>query len=270
MFNQIAVRVVLLMIFAVSTHDLGQGNIVEHFHGFDKDIKLETDNRTDNRKKVMKKHQTRKMKTHEDQPKELENPEKKKEGKKIENWLEELPKIKKDSKAADFINTVSPIAVVIAEEKGIYPSVMIAQAGIESGWGSSNLAKKYNNLMGTKSSEQGDKVSLETSEEVAGEAVEINAGFSIYNSWGESLTHYGKMMRDGLEWDSDYYKGTWRENTESYKDATAYLVGRYASDSSYAEKLNSTIKKYDLDRFDQVDVIDFDYEKALTEATVEI
>lgn len=48
----------------------------------------------------------------------------------------------------------------------------------------------------------------------------------------------------------NYYKGTWKENTTSYQDATLYLTGRYATDSSYYTKLNAIISAYDLNKFD--------------------
>ena len=35
---------------------------------------------------------------------------------------------------------------------GLFPSVMIAQAALESGWGESGLSKKYNNYFGVKAS----------------------------------------------------------------------------------------------------------------------
>ncbi|CAJ1179694.1 hypothetical protein LCR01_13410 [Companilactobacillus crustorum] len=48
------------------------------------------------------------------------------------------------------------------------------------------------------------------------------------------------------------YAGTWKSNTKSYKDATKYLTGRYATDTTYADKLNSVIEKYNLTQFDTV------------------
>ena len=57
-------------------------------------------------------------------------------------------------------------------------------------------------------------------------------------------------MRTGVSWDPNYYKGVWIENTTSYKDATLYLTGRYATDSSYYLKLNSIISAYGLTKFD--------------------
>ena len=267
MMNQIALRFVLIILLAVNT----QGSIEKNqFRIFNQPYELKNEKKNESNERTKELAKTKRVIANSSDAKAVELLEENKERLDIKKWLTHLPKIEENSKAADFINRIGPIATVIAKEKGIYPSVMIAQAGLESGWGSSDLARKHNNLMGTKGSKQGNNVTMTTREEVAGEEIEINAGFSIYNSWGDSLNHYGRMMRDGLDWDNNYYEGTWRENTESYKDATAWLVGRYATDSSYAEKLNKTIEKYNLMRFDEVNVLDYDYEEILTKATVEI
>lgn len=49
------------------------------------------------------------------------------------------------------------------------------------------------------------------------------------------------------------YQGAHRSAAGSYDVATAHLTGRYATDTSYAAKLNNLIVAYDLTRFD-VDV----------------
>lgn len=262
--NQIALRLLLVIFLSVTTQASEEKNDENQIAAFESGDLIE------NKERITESGQFEIVKTNSSQKKLDEKNEEKKNIKDIKSWLESLPKSKEDSQAAEFIDTISPMAVIIAEEKGLYPSVMIAQAGLESGWGSSALANKYNNLMGTKGSWRGNNVTMKTNEEVAGKTVEISAGFSVYSSWADSLEHYGKMLRDGLDWDSEFYKGTWRENTESYRDATSWLVGRYATDTSYARKLNSTIEKYDLNRFDQIEVLDFNYEEFLREVTVEI
>ena len=60
------------------------------------------------------------------------------------------------------------------------------------------------------------------------------------------MIDYAEKLRNGVSWDPNYYKGTWKENTTSYQDATLYLTGRYATDSSYYIKLNAIISAYDL------------------------
>ena len=178
-------------------------------------------------------------------------------------WKSDLPAYDTETEQTDFIEKVAPAAVLIANAQGIYPSVMIAQAGLESSWGRSGLAELYNNLMGTKGNVEGRSATVRTREVQNGQSVYINAGFTIYDSWDHSLLHYGSLMKNGLSWDSDYYSGTWIENTESYQDATAWLQGRYASDPSYASKLNQTIESFNLDQYDDIDPYDSELESAL-------
>jgi len=186
----------------------------------------------------------------------------------VEAWTEKLPEIDEDSYQADFINAIAPAAILIAQEHDIYPSVMIAQAGLESSWGRSDLAQKHNNLMGTKGSWQGENVVVRTREDVDGKSVYINAGFSVYESWADSLERYGSLMAQGLDWDATYYDGTWRENAATYQEATAWLEGRYATDSAYADKLNSTIQSFSLDRFDEIEPLENFLEEPLKYLTV--
>lgn len=181
----------------------------------------------------------------------------------LTEWKTNLPDYESDTPQTDFIEKVAPAAVLIANAQGIYPSVMIAQAGLESSWGRSGLAESYNNLMGTKGNTDGQSVTVRTREVQNGESVYINAGFTIYDSWGHSLFHYGSLMRNGLSWDSEYYSGTWIKNTNSYKDATAWLQGRYASDPAYASKLNQTIESFNLDQYDEIEPFDSELESTL-------
>lgn len=188
----------------------------------------------------------------------------------ITQWKNEFPKIEEDSGQAEFINTIAPAAVHIAHENGLYPSVMIAQAGLESGWGSSDLAQTYNNLMGTKGSWNGNSITVQTREDINGESVYIDAGFSVYDSWDDSLQRYGQLMKNGLNRDAEYYSGTWRQNAANYQEATAWLEGRYATDVSYAEKLNRTIESFDLVQFDNTDPLDENAEEFIEQLNTEL
>lgn len=172
----------------------------------------------------------------------------------IEEWKESIPEIEGDSIQAKFINTVAEDAVRIAHENEIYPSVMIAQAGLESGWGRSELAQNYNNLMGIKGSWNGNSAVLTTGEHIGGTDITVNASFNVFDSWAESLAHYGKLLSEGNEQDSAFYSGTWKENADTYQEATAWLEGRYATDPDYASKLNSRIEDYNLEQFDNLEV----------------
>lgn len=187
----------------------------------------------------------------------------------FEKWKESFPKYPENSKQVHFIQTIAPAAVLIANKYDIYPSVMIAQAALESSWGQSELATLHNNLMGTKGTWNGESITARTREDINGESIYIQAGFSVYDSWGASLYRYGHLMRNGLNWDSKYYQGTWRKNAGSYSEATAWLQGRYATDSSYAKKLNQTIQSFNLDQYDTIESLDMNLEELLTKLNIQ-
>lgn len=83
-----------------------------------------------------------------------------------------------------------------------------------------------------------------------GASFQITSEFRKYPSYKESLEDYAKLIKKGISGNEDFYKATWKDQTESYKDATEHLQGRYATDKQYAEKLNAIIKAYDLTEFD--------------------
>ena len=185
----------------------------------------------------------------------------------FQEWQASFPAYDNESAQTAFIQKLAPAAVLIADAQGIYPSVMLAQAALESNWGRSGLAQDFNNLMGTKGSVAGKSATVRTREVKNGQSVYINAGFTIYDSWAHSLFHYGTLMKDGLSWDSNYYSGTWIENTTTYHDATSWLQGRYASDPEYSAKLNQTIASYDLDKYDDIQSFDSELETTLEKLT---
>ena len=162
------------------------------------------------------------------------------------------------SSTAAFINSISSYAVSLGQEYNIYPSVMIAQAILESGWGESGLSSAPNhNLFGIKGSYNGNSVALKTSEWSESKGwYTITANFRKYPSYRESLEDNAKLLRNGLTWNAANYSGTWRENASNYKEATAGLVkGGYATDPSYAASLNNIIVNYNLTQYDNVPTV---------------
>lgn len=162
------------------------------------------------------------------------------------------------SSSAAFINSISSYAVSLGQQYNIYPSVMIAQAILESGWGNSILASAPNyNLFGIKGSYNGNSVAMQTSEWSASKGwYTITANFRKYPSYRESLEDNAKLLRNGLTWNAANYSGTWRENASNYKEATAGLVkGGYATDPSYSTSLNNIIASYNLTQYDNVPTV---------------
>lgn len=151
-----------------------------------------------------------------------------------------------------FIEVIAEDARVIAGENNLYASVMIAQAILESASGNSALASAPNyNLFGIKGSYEGASANFLTSEDNgSGSMFTIRSDFRKYPSYKESLEDYVKLIKGGTDYSNSFYSGTWKTNTTSYKDATKYLTGRYATDTSYNAKLNGLIDAYDLTEYD--------------------
>jgi len=153
----------------------------------------------------------------------------------------------------DFIQEIGEEAREIGLKEDLYASVMIAQAILESGSGQSQLSQEpYFNLFGIKGSYDGNSVTFKTREDDgSGTLYSIDSAFRQYENYEESLKDYARLMKDGLTHDQDFYKGSWKSETETYEDATAYLMGRYATDTQYADKLNALIEAYALTSYDQ-------------------
>lgn len=152
-----------------------------------------------------------------------------------------------------FLDYIGNSARKLASNNDLYASVMIAQAMVESGWGTSGLASAPNyNLFGIKGDYNGESVNMGTQEDDgSGNLYSIDSNFRKYPPYKESLEDYVSLLRGGTSGNSQLYAGAWKSNTTSYKDATKFLTGRYATDTTYADKLNSMIEKYNLTRFDQ-------------------
>ncbi len=152
-----------------------------------------------------------------------------------------------------FLKKIADDAQEIGQKEGIYASVMMAQAILESGSGNSLLSSEPNhNLFGIKGSYKGSSVTFNTLEQDSSEqSYQIRAQFRKYPSYKESLEDYADLIKNGLTGNPDFYKPTWKSETKDYKEATKYLEGRYATDRQYSQKLNAIIEAYDLTKYDE-------------------
>jgi len=146
-----------------------------------------------------------------------------------------------------FAKKVAKAVQKLAPEYGIEVcSPVIAQCILESGWGGSELAKKYNNYFGIKAgtSWKGKSVSLETEEEFEpGTVVTVTDAFRVYDS-----------LEDGIKGYFDLISRPRYENLKGVKDPETYIrlikQDGYATSSDYVDALLRVIKENDLTRFD--------------------
>ena len=131
----------------------------------------------------------------------------------------------------------------------ILPSVVMAQAILESGWGTSDKAKLANNLFGIKAASdwQGPTVTLPTQEHVNGKWITVDAKWRKYDSWGESIVDHALFLKGRPRYIAII------GNTD-YKSVCQELQkAGYATDPAYADKLISVIAANNLTQFDKFD-----------------
>ena len=159
----------------------------------------------------------------------------------------------KDESVESFIRKIGESARKIGQENDLYASVMIAQAILESASGQSQLAQAPNyNLFGIKGTHNGKGVSFATQEDLGnGTLYTTQATFRQYENYEESLNDYAQLLKEGLTGNSRFYDGVWKTNAKTYQEATKFLTGRYATDTSYDKKLNGLIETYDLTKYDK-------------------
>ena len=147
---------------------------------------------------------------------------------------------------AKFINRIAPAAQQIGREYDLYPSIIIAQAALESDWGCSTLGKApNNNLFGVKGYFARQTVAQPTTEyDEQGHKFQVVSNFRQYASEYEALRDYAQTLEAPL------YQGVHRQNTKNYREATRALRGRYATDPEYDRKLNQLIDTYQLTKYD--------------------
>lgn len=145
-----------------------------------------------------------------------------------------------------FLQAAIPQAQAAAYKYGVYPSVMLAQAILESGWGQSQLAQAPNyNLFGIKGSYNGQSVNMNTGEYGQNGYYNTNAQFKKYPNYEASFEDNGATIRNNPQ----YYINVWLENAASYREATAGLKA-YATAPNYTTQLDEIIADYNLTQYD--------------------
>lgn len=148
-----------------------------------------------------------------------------------------------------FIERLAPQAQELHEKYGVLPSIILGQAILESDWGRSSLASKYNNLFGIKTDSKENGVELSTQEYENGQYVTVTGNFQVFSSWEECLTQHTKLFVNGVDWNPKLYEKVL--NAGNYQEAASELQkAGYATDPEYAAKIIQVIEQYELDRFD--------------------
>ena len=154
-----------------------------------------------------------------------------------------------NEKQINFINKIAPMAKADWEKNHIViPSITISQAIQESGWATSILAVKANNLFGIKATKDWtgptfDKASGEYTPGGAG-YVKVST-FRVYDTWAGGIEDHSKFLS------RPHYAGVIGQ-TDFCLAAHALKMGGYATGPYYSQHIAKNILDYKLYKYDPI------------------
>lgn len=148
-----------------------------------------------------------------------------------------------DAQKQKFIDKILPHATAAARELGVDPRAIVAQAALETGWGTSQPADAggaSSNYFGVKAGKswQGASVASETTEYSGSQAGRETARFRAYGDVSESVADYVRVIRDNPR-----YSAALNTGGDVRAFASALQRGGYATDPEYANKLVSVAER---------------------------
>ena len=153
------------------------------------------------------------------------------------------------AKVEQYISKHNYLGVQLKRTSGIPMSIIFALAGLESNWGTSDLARRSNNHFGIKKGAywRGPVYCKDTEEFPDGRtSTRMVQCFRKYTYISDSYRDFGQHLTQ------ERYKGLYNHNPSRYR-YWAYTLqdAGYATDPKYAEKLIHIIEHYGLDELDQ-------------------
>ena len=160
---------------------------------------------------------------------------------------------------AEFVAYIGPIAHKDMQKTGILASVTTAQAILESGYGSTELAMQANNLFGMKASLSGNtwssdwkgttykKKTIEYDKD--GNMYTEVAIFRKYGTHAASVKDHSDYLAGAKNGSRLRYQGV--VGNKNYKKTVELIKkGGYATDPNYVDKLCDIIERWDLTQYD--------------------
>jgi flagellar protein FlgJ len=144
----------------------------------------------------------------------------------------------------DFVATMMPLAKDAAARIGVDPSVLVAQAALETGWGKSIMRQSdggsSHNLFGIKAQSgwKGPEARAITSEFRDGKMVKETADFRAYDSYASSFHDLVSFLQNNSR-----YKETLKSADSPEQFVKELQKAGYATDPSYASKISQIAKQ---------------------------
>ncbi|EJO2019915.1 flagellar assembly peptidoglycan hydrolase FlgJ [Vibrio vulnificus] len=144
-----------------------------------------------------------------------------------------------------FITLMKPYAERAAKSLGVEPSLLLAQAALETGWGQKvvkNARGSSNNLFNIKADRSwaGDKVTTQTLEFHDNTPVKETAAFRSYDSFADSFNDYVAFLNNNPR-----YQTALQHNGDSESFIRGIHRAGYATDPEYADKVLKVQQRID-------------------------
>jgi flagellar protein FlgJ len=146
--------------------------------------------------------------------------------------------------ADDFVATMLPLAKDAAARIGVDPTVLVAQAALETGWGKSVMRQQdgssSHNLFGIKAQGnwQGPEARAITSEFRDGQMVKETADFRSYDSYSDSFHDLVTLLQS-----NNRYQGVLKSADNPEQFVKELQKAGYATDPDYASKISQIAKQ---------------------------
>ena len=140
--------------------------------------------------------------------------------------------------AQSFIEQLYPAAQQAAEQLGIDPKALLAQAAIETGWGKHMIhntsGQNSHNLFGIKADRrwQGNRAIVDTIEFEQGVAAPKKAPFRVYDSFADSMQDYVSFVQQNPR-----YQDAIKQSDSPQVYFSELQKAGYATDPDYADKV---------------------------------
>lgn len=172
----------------------------------------------------------------------------------ITNHIEDINEAKDiqiEESKKDFIVEIEKGAKKSYRKYGIFPSITIAQAILESGWGESELTNDSNNLFGIKADKSWDGETIEviTSENYNDK---VKAKFRKYKDMNESIEDHAKFLVENKRYEECgvFNAKNYKEQAIALQDAGYATKKNQKGEAIYAQILINVIESYNLQLLD--------------------
>lgn len=150
----------------------------------------------------------------------------------------------------EFIKKLAPEAQRLGKAYGMKPSLLLAQASLESQYGQRLLAAKYRNLYQLPGQDKREAVLFLVTETVDGKEEQKARYYQIYPTWERAMADYLFRLKAGGVGSKTLYERL--ATAKTVEDASQiFLLEGYTENTDYGPQLMEIIEEHQLEQYDK-------------------